>query len=186
MYLISIDGSTTATGIAIFEIEDGIQTYVSHTLIKGKRPTARKGSQTKKEYKEQQHFQMEERVESMILHLYSYFQHYHPDIIIMEDTFMQHNPYSVKMLARLQGAVLGYGLQNRAEVIFKTPSLWRSEVGIKTKNGNTTYKREQLKKFAVQLVSNVYDVSATDDEAEAICIGLSYDEEFKEYIKRVC
>lgn len=174
MTLISIDASTTKTGICIFEVTEDALLYKTHHLLVAPKADYHKAGKNQSVYKKFKLEQTKSRVEYMITHLYTYFMHYQPDVIIMEDIYTKSDPHSVKMLGRIQGAVLGYGLDKGCHVIFTSPQEWRSRVGIKSREGNTIYKRPELKKQAVALVKDIYGLLVTDDEAEAICIGLSY------------
>ena len=54
------------------------------------------------------------------------------------------------------------------------PSSWRASLGIKNGRG---IKRTSLKEADIKYVQEKYDILVNDDEADAICIGLSQYEE---------
>lgn len=56
------------------------------------------------------------------------------------------------------------------EIEYIYPSSWRADLGIKNGRG---IKRTSLKEQDIQYVKDMYGISVNDDEADAICIGLS-------------
>ena len=88
-----------------------------------------------------------------------------PDIVVLEDIQQQQNVQIFKTLAWLQGVLI------HTLFISKTPysvvhcATWRKSCGIKGRS------RSDFKKAAQLLVKSWYDVSVTQDEADAICIG---------------
>ena len=172
--LMGIDASTTQTGISIFEIKNHHKQYQYHALIAPQKKIISNKGKTKMQYKEELHQYTKDRIEYMIVHLQSYFRYYHPSVIIMEDIYLGKDPYAMKMLSRLQGAVLYYALQEGIQIQFKTPTQWRAEIGFPSEMNGIKIKREEFKKLALNYVKTKYHVTATEDEAEAICIGDSY------------
>ena len=56
------------------------------------------------------------------------------------------------------------------EIEYIYPSSWRANLGIKNGRG---IKRQTLKEADIEYVQNKYNILVNDDEADAICIGLS-------------
>ena len=56
------------------------------------------------------------------------------------------------------------------EIEYIYPSSWRATLGIKNGRG---IKRTSLKEQDIQYVQEKYNITVNDDEADAICIGLS-------------
>ena len=56
------------------------------------------------------------------------------------------------------------------EIEYIYPSSWRAALGIKNGRG---IKRTSLKEQDIQYVQDKYNITVNDDEADAICIGLS-------------
>ena len=56
------------------------------------------------------------------------------------------------------------------EIEYIYPSSWRAALGIKNGRG---IKRTSLKEQDIQYVQEKYNITVNDDEADAICIGLS-------------
>ena len=58
----------------------------------------------------------------------------------------------------------------KIELDYIYPSSWRANIGIKNGRG---IKRTTLKEADIAFVKEKYDIMVNDDEADAICIGLS-------------
>lgn len=93
-----------------------------------------------------------------------------PRVVVVEDTVLQRSPTTLKMLAQLQGAIIGcaQSLSLSCEVIY--PTAWRKVLGIK----QGKCKREELKAKAMAYVKDRCRLGVTEDEADAICIGFAY------------
>ena len=78
------------------------------------------------------------------------------------------NIITFKALAKLQGVLINVCLDEGVEYSVISPSHWKSIVKIKSK-----YRRDQ-KKEAMEFVDSFFGENATEDEADAICIGYSY------------
>ena len=93
---------------------------------------------------------------------------YLPDEIAFEDIQLQENTKTFKVLAEVYGVlyelITELGIKNDAILA----SSWKSTLGIK---GRT---RPEQKRNAQQYIQNAFDVKPTQDEADAICIGLHY------------
>ena len=93
---------------------------------------------------------------------------YLPDEIAFEDIQLQENTKTFKVLAEVYGVlyelITELGIKNDAILA----SSWKSTLGIK---GRT---RPEQKRNAQQYIQNAFGVKPTQDEADAICIGLHY------------
>ena len=180
-YTISIDSSTSKSGVAVFQImKSGKYNYIKHQLFESEEAkyTSKKKGMTKTAYKaihsKEKREHMEYCVVFMMEHIEDVLNNYKPTIVVMEDTYGQNDMMTLKMLSRIQGCVVDWCRRNKAEIVFKTPAKWRVEVGmpIVDASGNRL-KREQFKEFSKNIVKQVFGMDVTDDEADAICIGLS-------------
>lgn len=92
-----------------------------------------------------------------------------PDLVGLED--VQYNPNAgaghdvFKMLAQIMGSVIITILREKIEVEPVNISRWRGHCGVK---GRT---RQDKKRSAQLLVKKWFDITLSDDEADAICIG---------------
>ena len=180
-YAVSIDGSTTGTGVAVFEIaKNGDYKYIEHKLFKPDKAkyTSQKKGMSKTAYKllhaKEKREDMSNRVLFMMSHIEEMLDKYTPVVVVMEDGYGQNDMMTLKMLSRIHGDVIGWARRHGAEMVIKTPSAWRKEVGMPLRDANKKLlKREQLKELSKNIVKQVFGIDVTDDEADAICIGLS-------------
>lgn len=145
--LITIDGSTKKTAIAYFYSGK----YKEHQLLDFS--------------KDKNIFS---RFESMAKNLWELLDLYKPNIIYIEETYSSVNPHTTKILTRLQGVVYAWCMKNQCDFNTITPSQWRKYLKFIQGKG---IKREQLKEQSIKYVLDTYNLSVTDDEADAICIG---------------
>ena len=162
MSIIAFDQSTTTVGYAIFEENELIQ-Y---------------GSFTPKQKK---------KVDDRIYDISNFLKKVistvpNIEIVLLEDIQLQNsingsqkyfsnqgnNVITFKALAKLQGVLINVCLDEGVEYSVVSPSHWKSIVKIKSK-----YRRDQ-KKEAMEFVDSFFGENATEDEADAICIGYSY------------
>lgn len=98
-------------------------------------------------------------------------QKWNPDKIVLEDIQLQkfgENGEAVltfKKLAHLQGVLMNYFYENNIPCEILPSATWRAHSEIKGKTRTDKKKNAQLK------VKRFYDVSVTQDEADAILIG---------------
>lgn len=102
--------------------------------------------------------------------LISVIHNWQPDVVGIEDIHLEWqgkytNVVSFKVLAQLQGALLVTLAEERVHNTIVHPSTWRSTCGINAKT------KIDKKKMAQDKVREWYNIHATQDEAEAICIG---------------
>ena len=88
----------------------------------------------------------------------------------------QHGVKTFQTLANLQGVLLDYCYEHRD--LYKygvvTSSTWRANLGI-----NNADRRENAKQKAQNFVRLMFGLSATQDEADAICIGKYFTTQFQ-------
>lgn len=96
---------------------------------------------------------------------------YRPDFVVIEETTMQGSPATLRMLAQLQGVIIGYCHANNIPITTIYPTTWRKALNMRQ---GRDVKRNELKKQAIDFVKQKYCINVTDDEADAICIGLAY------------
>lgn len=100
-----------------------------------------------------------------------------PDSVGFEET--QYNPQSgmghdvFKLLSQVMGAAMLSAAREKVQVETVLIPTWRSHCGVK---GN---KRADQKRSAQLLIKKWYDVTVTDDEADAICQAKYFSETFK-------
>lgn len=89
-----------------------------------------------------------------------------PDFVVFEDVQFQRNYQTYQFLSQLQGVIMAnlFDLNLGFQII--EPSGWKSFCGIKGK------KREEQKKNTQEFVKNKYGIDVSEDEADAIGIGI--------------
>lgn len=108
------------------------------------------------------------RFETMCYDIITFIKQEQPDVIAFEDTALQTNAKVLKDLSQLQGVIIGYCLSHNIKYFIYTPSKWRTLLNFNIGKG---VKRKDLKVQAIQYVLDNYNLNASEDEAEAICIG---------------
>lgn len=93
------------------------------------------------------------------------------DIIIFEDVSLRTSIKTLITLSRLQGAIMDMSYWHNTAFKIYAPTQWRKVLGF---NQGNKVNREALKVQAIDYVSKCYGITAKDDIAEAICIGLAY------------
>lgn len=111
-----------------------------------------------------------ERISKMRKWLSDMIDIWRPDKVAIEDIQLQKFDANIgvdvfKTLARLQGALLVTCFEKNIEYIIVHVATWRKYCDIKAKT------RVDQKRAAQLYVKNNFDVNATQDEADAICIG---------------
>lgn len=100
----------------------------------------------------------------------SFLSEENPDIVVIERMSVGRNVKTARILAEIIGVVFGWCLAHK-NVYYEemTPSQWRSILGLQKKE-----KRNELKQLSIDFVNNIGIKVKTDDEADAICIGMAY------------
>lgn len=156
MYLcktISLDTSTSETGYAVFINGKYIRSGVLN-------PEKNLAGQNK--------------MDDMCRKIISFLNQELPDIVIIERMSVGRNVKTARMLAEIIGVVYGWCLAQ--ELVFfqdLTPSQWRSALGLQGKG-----KRDELKRESINYVNQQGIPVVSDNEADAICIGLAYINQF--------
>lgn len=94
-----------------------------------------------------------------------------PDLLVFEDIQLQkfgdgnEAVLTYKKLAHLQGVLKNFAFENGIPYKVVSPSTWRAYSEIKGKTRTDKKKNAQIK------IKKLYDVSVTQDEADAILIG---------------
>ena len=145
MKVIGFDQASKVTGYGVFE--DG--KLVRHGTIECKGET---DVRTKEMFREIVRFIADEK----------------PDAVCIEGTHFQNNQNAFKVLAQLQGMIMGICDIVGMPLYEYPPALWRSKANIKEGRG---VKREELKQLAVDYVKKHFGIECSNDEAEAIVIS---------------
>lgn len=109
-----------------------------------------------------------ERVKKMGIELCNIITKYQPDNVIIEEVAQQSNPQTLKLLARIQGIIIGFCAAHDIDTYILEPSKWRSILQFKIGAG---VKREELKDQAIKYIKDKYDLDLSEDECESVCIG---------------
>ena len=145
--ILAFDQSTKVSAYSIFI--DG--NYVEHGLIDLHKMT-----------------DTSERVRAMGVELCKVIEKYNPTTVVMEEVAQQSNPLTLKLLARIQGVIIGFCAAHNIDTYIIEPSKWRSILKFKIGSG---VKRAELKAQAIKYVKDVYDLNLSEDECEALCIN---------------
>ena len=143
--MIGFDQASKTTGYGVFE--DG--RLIKHGVINVEGETG-------------------ERVKKMFRAILETIAREKPDAVCVEGTHFQNNQNAFKLLAQLQGMIMGVCELIKMPLYEYPPALWRSKAGIKEGRG---VKREELKQLAVDYVKEHFGVECSNDEAEAIVIS---------------
>ena len=154
--LISMDTSSTSTGVAVFI--DGVLSR--HFLIDTKNIK-----------------DTEKRIEEMINRLYKVIDSEKPDIVVTELTVVTRNAQAQRNLTMILGAIYGKCIEKNIWYHSFRPSEWRSLV--KTDKKPIGRKREDYKNWSLDVVNSTYELNIeSDDVSDAILIGQSYCNKF--------
>ena len=89
-----------------------------------------------------------------------------PDFVVFEDVQFQRSYQTYQQLSQLQGVIMANLFDQNLGFQIIEPSGWKSFCGIKGK------KREEQKKNTQEFVKNKYGIDVSEDEADAIGIGV--------------
>lgn len=109
-----------------------------------------------------------ERVRAMGVELCKTIEKYSPDKVVIEEVAQQSNPLTLKLLARIQGVIIGFCAAHNIDTYIVEPSKWRSTLHFHQGAG---VKREELKVQAIKHVKDIYGLDLSEDECEACCIN---------------
>ena len=154
--VIAFDQSTTATGWAVLERETS--EIIDYGVLKPKGET-------------------NDRIRQTIKQCLWLVDEYQASFVFIEGVQVQRNPRVFEILAKLSGS-LEIMLEEKGYFVnVVKASEWRKLVGIKNR------KRAEVKKEAIDLVYTLYDIKASEDEAEAILFARAFCDNPKEEIK---
>lgn len=116
---------------------------------------------------------IEKRLGNIWTELNNLVDKYDFEYLFFEDIQKQQNAETYKKLAYVQAAVIlwCYWIESIQYNIL-SPSHWRSLLKDKYKT-NFGKTRVEQKKAAQQLIEQLYNIKVTQDEADAICIGIA-------------
>ena len=109
-----------------------------------------------------------ERVRAMGVELCNTIEKYNPEVVVIEEVAQQSNAMTLKLLARIQGVIIGFCAAHDIDTYIVEPSKWRSTLHFKQGSG---VKRAELKAQSIEYVKDKYKLDVSEDECEAICIG---------------
>ena len=151
--VIAFDQSTTATGWAVLERETS--EIIDYGVLKPKGET-------------------NDRIRQTIKQCLWLVDEYQASFVFIEGVQVQRNPRVFEILAKLSGS-LEIMLEEKGYFVnVVKASEWRKLVGIKNR------KRAEVKKEAIDLVYTLYDIKASEDEAEAILFARAFCDNKKE------
>lgn len=113
---------------------------------------------------------MQQRLMSFVDHLDDLIAKYNVEKIYYEGIQYQNNIETYKKLAYIQAMIIYNTTIHNLPILELTPSHWRSLIKDKhgVKFGRT---RAEQKQKAQEFVKNYFNINATEDEADAICLG---------------
>lgn len=115
---------------------------------------------------------IEQRLKEFYNTLTNLFNKYHFEVLFFEDISQQINVLTTIRLAFVQAIVYLWCAQHNIDYMVLAPTHWRKilteKYGIKWGK-----KRAEQKKTAQQFVKEQFNVDATQDEADSICLSLA-------------
>lgn len=151
--LIATDQSSQVLGISIFEIKTSKLLYSAAIQIKGKSLESRIAT-------------VKQTINSFIK---EYIENYELAYMVFEGVQMQrNNVLTLETLSELLGVIKNNAYELHIPFLVYKPSEWRGHFHI----AKGKKKREELKAEAIQIVKEKYNLEASDDQCEAILIGL--------------
>lgn len=166
MKVISIDGSTKSTGVAVFDNEE----LIYYDCIKASSND------------------VIDRIKKITKRIDEILDYFKPEKLILEEVRPE-NQYGVgniqthRVLMWLQAEInfLCHNKSPRIEVDYIYPNEWRSHIGIHTGAG---VHRASLKEKDIQFVKEKFNIEVNDDIADAIGIYCGYTNKKKSNGKR--
>ena len=153
--LMSIDESSKITGCALFENGE-LSKYTILDKSKIKDSSC--------------------RLHEMCRVLWEQIKEWKPDGIYIEHPQGSgSNVLTVGMLSEIIGVARAYAVEHDCDFNEIVPSAWRKMLGLKQGGGK---KRAELKQMYIDYVKALYDIDASDDLADAICIGTAVIQDF--------
>ena len=148
MKLLALDQATRTTGYAVFN--DGIPVVIGHFTI------------TKDDFADRL-----VEIRNTVIKL---IEEYNIDTVAFEDIQLQNNVVqnvkTFKMLAEVFGVILELLQERKMKYYVVAPNVWKATFKIAGRG------REVEKKLAQKFVLDEYGIKCTQDEADAVCIGI--------------
>ncbi len=111
-----------------------------------------------------------ERIRDMFIQIADKIEKCTPDLVAIEAVQHQANAKTMLMLSQLQGMCIGVAYLHETNVYSPLPVEWRKILGYKQ---GAHMKRADLKQQSIDYVRTHFNIVATEDECEAICIGVA-------------
>lgn len=143
MRILALDQSTALTGYAIFTNQNLKESGIF-------KPTG----------------ELFERIHQIKEYIRELIQDNSIDYVFIEDIQYQKNQKTYKILANLLGVLINLFVELEIQFEIVPPSRWKSWNGIKGR------KRAEQKRNTIEKIKEIFGREATEDEADAICIGL--------------
>lgn len=148
--LLSLDTSTKATGWAVF-----VNGNYKESGVIDEFKTVKNGA---------------DRLSLMVTTLLLFIEQLRPDIIVIEKDVVFGNMHVIDMLMKIIGSVYGYCKEHKIYYYEYAPSEWRKHVKLQLFGR----KRDEFKEASIKYIKDNLGLEVTDDEADAICVGLAY------------
>lgn len=145
--VIAFDQSTTATGWAVLDQETA--EIIEYGVLKPKGET-------------------NDRIIQTVKQCLWLVEEHQVSFVFIEGVQYQRNAVVLQVLAKLAGTLEIMLIEKGYFVNVVKSSEWRRKVGIKAR------KRAELKKEAIQMVEDLYEIKASEDECEAILFARAF------------
>lgn len=106
-----------------------------------------------------------ERMKQMYDNIKQCLNKYNPHFVVFENVQFQKNYGTFQQLSQLQGLIMALLFERNIGFQYVESTAWRAFCGVKGK------KRAEQKANAIQIVKDKFNLSVSDDEADAILIG---------------
>lgn len=146
MRILALDQATKTSGFSIFDENKLVKYGILTVNYKEKSPIERIK-------------QMQSKVEELI-------NKCNPDFVVFENVQFQNNFATFQQLSQLQGAIMALLFKLDIGFYIVEPLAWKSCCGIKGR------KREEQKQNTREFVNLQYNINVSEDEADAIGIGV--------------
>ena len=144
--LIGIDGASNKTGIAVIRDKKLIH-YDLLDLHKIK--------------------DTDVRITEMTKAIIGVLEKFDATTVYMEDTWVSQNPKASQILTTILGGVRYWAITHDCRFTTILPSSWRKVLGM----NEYKEKRSELKQKSIDYVKEKFNIDATDDVSDAICIA---------------
>ena len=154
--ILALDQATTS-GFAVFNYKDGKASMLDYGKMKveGKKYV--------------------EKIAGIKKWMIEIVEEYDIDAVVVEDVYYMRNAATHKKLSGLLYVLVTWLYENNIQFLVVTASQWRSSSNIKGKG--RTAKKKASKKY----VLDRFDIKVTNDESDAILIGVHAIEQLNEY-----